>query len=166
MSVFVEFGVGLAGFSGVVVAFSRSSGQLVDYDRFRVIQLLVSALTPAFLALLPTILAGFDVTGESMWRFVSAAVSASIVVSAAFAVGSVQAIAPEARASLSPAVWRITLGGNSLCLIWNVLNLLQWPVPISSGPVLATLAWLLFVACLLFFRLLLVRFDYAGKPQG
>ena len=45
LSVFVEFGVGLAGFSGVVVAFGQRSGRLNDYDRFRVVQLLISALT-------------------------------------------------------------------------------------------------------------------------
>lgn len=162
LSVFVEFGVGLAGFSGVVVAFSKSPGRLVDYDRFRVIQLLLAALIPAFLGLVPSILEAFGVAGGWIWWSQSALVAACILGTVAYAAHSVRSIAPEARATLSPTVWRVAIVGNLVFLAWNLLNLVGWPYPVSPGPAMAAMAWFLFVASLMFFRLLLVRFAGPG----
>jgi len=48
----VEFSIGLAGFSAVVTAFLHRSKILGPVDRFRTINLLLLALTPAFLVFL------------------------------------------------------------------------------------------------------------------
>lgn len=48
----VEFSIGLAGFSAVVTAFLHRSRTLAPIDRFRTINLLLLALTPAFLVFL------------------------------------------------------------------------------------------------------------------
>jgi len=48
----VEFSIGLAGFSAVVTAFLHRSRVLTPIDRFRTINLLLLALTPAFLVFL------------------------------------------------------------------------------------------------------------------
>jgi hypothetical protein len=157
LSVFVEFGVGLAGFSGVVVAFTHRSGRLDDYDRFRVVQLLSSALIPAFLGLLPVVLAGFDIRGEEAWRIASAVLMVVLVANTGLAVVFARRVSAEARASLSPTVWRVALGSSAFFVVWNGLNLAGWPRPSSFGPVAAAMAWLLVMASVMFFRLLLVR---------
>lgn len=48
----VEFSIGLAGFSAIVTVFLQRSQKLSPVDRFRTINLLLLALTPAFLAFL------------------------------------------------------------------------------------------------------------------
>ena len=156
-SVFVEFGVGLAGFSGVVVAFSRRSGRLSEYDSFRVVQLLMSALIPAFVGLLPPILASFQIEGETARRISSATLMAGIAVNTGVAIATARRMSPGARRSLSPTVWRFSLGSSALFLVWNGLNLMGWPWPPSFGPVLLGMVCLLVLASIMFFRLLLVR---------
>jgi hypothetical protein len=157
LSVFVEFGVGLAGFSGVVVAFGQRSGQLNDYDRFRVVLLLLCALLPAFVGTLPAVLEGFEVRGPDAWRILGVVLLAGTAMFIGVAVVSARRMSPGARSSLSPAVWLIGIGGCVLALLWNGLNLLGWPSPLSFGPIAATLVWYLVLASLMFFRLLLVR---------
>ena len=157
LTAFVEFGVGLAGFSGVVVAFSQRSGQLNDYDRFRVVLLLVCALVPAFIGTLPVVLEGFGIRGPEAWRIVGASLSAATAGFLGLTIVSARRMSPGARSSLSPAVWRVGIGGTVLVLLWNGLNLTGWPRPLSFGPIAATLVWYLVLASLMFFRLLLVR---------
>ncbi len=69
----------------------------------------------------------------------------------------VRRLSATARSNLSRVIWQVGIGGTLLALAWNVLNLLGWPQPISAGPVVATLVWLLFMASLMFLRLLLAR---------
>jgi len=157
LSIFVEFGVGIAGFSGVVVAFGRGSGRLGDYDRFRVVQLLLSSLTPAFFGVLPTILAGFGIRGEPAARAASGALMATIVILTTVALVSERRMSARAREHLSPAVWRISLVSSAVLFVWNALNLAGSLGPVSLGPVILGMTWLLFMASLMFFRLLLVR---------
>jgi len=168
LSVFVEFGVGLAGFSGVVVAFGQGSGRLSDYDRFRVVALLMSALTPAFLGLLPLLLAGFDITGPDAWRIASIVLMVAIAFNMAVSIASVRGISSDARASLSPTIWRLAMGSSSLLIVWNGLNLVGWPRALCFGPVVAGMAWFLVMASLMFFRLILVRLgsDEEGPAGG
>jgi hypothetical protein len=164
LSVFVEFGVGLAGFSGVVVAFGqRGTGRLGDYDRFRVIQLLLTSLTPAFLGLLPEVLAGFGVRGEDTPRIAGVAFMAALAVNMLATRSTARGMSAQARAHLSPLVWRIALSSSAVLFVWNGLNLAGWPRPTDFGPVVLGMTWFLFMASLMFFRLLLVRL---GEDEG
>ncbi|NNL84243.1 MAG: hypothetical protein HKP27_01235 [Myxococcales bacterium] len=165
LSVFVEFGVGLAGFSGVVVAFTKGSGRLGGYDQFRVVQLLVTALTPAFMGLLLTVLASFGIEGELAWRAAGGVLGAALMANALLAVIHARALSETARRSLSPTIWRLGLGSLAVLLLWNLLNLAGWPEPISLGPIAATMAWLLVLSSIMFFRLLLARIDEDDRAR-
>ena len=55
-----EFGIALAGFTSVVVVFSRRDGEFHPADRFRILTALVPSLGAAFLALVPV---GLDLMG-------------------------------------------------------------------------------------------------------
>lgn len=159
---FVEFGVGLAGFSGVVVAFSQRSGELDDYDRFRVIMLLLSALFPAFVGTLSVVLESFEIRGPEAWRILGAILVAATATFIGLTIAFAQRMSAAAKSSLSPVVWCFGIGGCVLVLIWNGLNLMGWPRPMSFGPISATLVWYLVLASLMFFRLLLVRIGNRG----
>ncbi len=156
LTMFVEFGVGLAGFSGVVVAFGRRSSALKQDDRFRIMMLLAFSLFPAFVGTLPTVLGAFGLSDteavQALGIFLSAALAILIVMP--FVVAS--RMSSEARSSLSMTIWYFSIGGTVITLAWNALNLIGWPNPISAGPIVATLVWLLFLASLMFLRLLLV----------
>lgn len=52
LALIVEFSIGLAGFSAIVTAFLQKSSSLSPVDRFRTLNLLLLALTPAFLSFL------------------------------------------------------------------------------------------------------------------
>ena len=66
-----ELAIGLAGFSGVVVAFSINRG-LRAVDRFYFIALLTSAFTAVLLAYVPFLLHWAGVTGTDVWKGSSA----------------------------------------------------------------------------------------------
>lgn len=157
LAMFIEFGVGLAGFSGVVVAFSQRSGELNDYDRFRVIVLLMCALLPAFVGTLPVLLEGFAIRGLEACRAIGTSVVAGSAGFLGVTILSARRMSSDARSSLSPVIWRVAMGGTVLFVTWNALNLVGWPRPLSSGPIVAVLVWYLALASLMFFRLLLVR---------
>ncbi len=50
LGLLVEFSIGLAGFSAIVSVFLQRSSQLSGLDRFRILNLLLFALLPAFIA--------------------------------------------------------------------------------------------------------------------
>lgn len=165
LSIFVEFGVGLAGFSGVVVAFGLRSDKLNEFDKFRVVMLLSFALLPAFVSTLPMVLAGFGIVGTETWRIMGAVLVLGLAALSVLPIILARRMSPDITSRLSSVVWVIGLGGTVLAFVWNGLNLKGWPNPFSLGPVLATMVWLLFLASLMFLRLLLVRIGDLGNAE-
>ena len=62
-----EIGIGLAGFSGLVVALRGRSGPLTELQKYRMRLLFMLAFGAMFLALLPAILESFGVPAERIW---------------------------------------------------------------------------------------------------
>jgi hypothetical protein len=62
-----QLAIGLAGFSGVVVAFSRQEG-LREIDRFYFIALLTCAFTAVLLAFVPFFFHHEGLTGAALWK--------------------------------------------------------------------------------------------------
>jgi hypothetical protein len=96
-----EFGIALAGFTSVVVVFSRRDGQFHPADRFRILTALVPSLGAAFLALVPV---GLDLMGLSpsaVWRVSSLVLVAAVA--AEWVQGEIRLhrLPPEALAILS-----------------------------------------------------------------
>ena len=137
LSDFVAFGVGIAGFASIVVAVGQREGRLREYDRFRVVQLFICALIPAFIALLEGMLASFGIRGENACRVASAVLMISIGADTCLAITMARRMSIPARSSPSPTMWRIGLALGLVLLVWNGLNLVGWPRPSSFGPVVA-----------------------------
>jgi hypothetical protein len=72
LSDIVEFSIGLAGFSAVVTVFLQRSRKLSPIDRFRTINLLLLALTPAFFVFLRNGVTSVTEDGASAARYSSA----------------------------------------------------------------------------------------------
>lgn len=62
-----EVGIGLAGFSGLVVALRRDAGPLDEIQKFRLSLLFVLAFGAIFLSFLPDVLASLSVPEERIW---------------------------------------------------------------------------------------------------
>lgn len=154
LSTIAELGIGIAGFSGVVVAigFRRSSLELLD--RVRVIGLLFGSFGAALLAALPLVLNGSGVAIQTAWRLSSWAFVLHLFSFLAFALVSRRQLSNADAGELHPIMSLFVMGGMSVCTLAVGWNALHDP---SAGPYLGGLYFLLLYSCLQFVRLLLVR---------
>ena len=97
------------------------------------------------------ILASFGIKDDEAWRMAGASLMVAIAANTGLAVGSSRRMSAEARSSLSPMIWRVSLGSSVLFFVWNGLNLMSWPRPLSFGPVVAGMAWFLVLASVMSF---------------
>jgi len=67
-----EIGIGLAGFSGLIMALRKDAGPLDDIRKFRLRLLLLLAFGAIFLAFLPDVLSSMAVPDEHIWFDASA----------------------------------------------------------------------------------------------
>jgi hypothetical protein len=72
LTVVAEVALGLAGFTGIVMALSRSSDFWHDWDAYRAFLLLLSGLGAFILSLVPFSLHFFGISEPSIWRICSA----------------------------------------------------------------------------------------------
>jgi len=70
-----EIGIGLVGFSGLILALRKSVGPLTDIHKYRLQVLFSLSFGAIFLSFLPELLFGFGVSASSLWKFSSACVS-------------------------------------------------------------------------------------------
>ena len=157
LSLFVEFGVGLAGFSAVVVAFTTGNGELNQFDRFRVIMLLLNALIPPFVAALVPVLASFEVPDPVALKVLGYVTLIGMISVLLAPIVMLRSMTEEARAQLHIAIWIFGNGGTAIFAIWNFVNLMEWFGPMSAGPIALSLVWTLILAALMLLRMLLVR---------
>jgi hypothetical protein len=153
----IEFFIGLAGFSGIIVALSGSSVASNPLDRFRVLVLLGTALGGGVLAALPLMLVDSGVSEETAWAFASGAFA---VYAAPFALWGMRrrvTLPAQALQHLHPIMWLAGNGGFLLASVALLANAIGWPVGTSALPYLCSLLFLLLYSCVLFVRLLLVR---------
>ncbi len=153
--IITEFGVGIAGFSGIVVAIGHRGGELRPLDRFRVLNLLIVALTAAFGGLVPQLLAGFGLVGGPLWRWSSITLAVFLVGLFIDAQLRRRRLSAAERANISRVLWVGVLGG--LLLLAALLLANATRAAPSAGPVWASLVGLLAISAILFIRVLLAR---------
>ncbi len=162
-SIVTEFGVALAGFSGIAIALSSDRGALAPIDYFRTLNLLMWALGAAFVSTFPLIAHSFDLQGPSIWRVSSAGFLAVLVVCTAVPVNLRRSLAAHDRASLSRTLWVLAIGGNVVVALAQLPNVFRLSGQATPGLLLAGLVWMLFFAAVLFVRLLVNR---PGAPAA
>ena len=160
-SIVTEFAVALAGFSGIAIALSHNRGALAPMDRFRTLNLLMWALGAAFVSTFPLIASAFGAQGSSIWWWSSTGFLPVLVIGVAAPLKLVRALPANDRAALSKTMWVLAVGGNASVILAQLSNVLPLFGPAVPGPLLAGLIWLLFLAALLFVRLLVNR---PGNP--
>lgn len=149
----MEFGVGLAGFAGVAFVVIHR-GELGSVDRFRISNLLVTALGAAFLALLPVLLDSTALSLEATWRLTSGVVILCVGGGWVVAIRRTRAMSGEERASMSRWIWIFNLLHSGLSLALLAGNLVGWPFTPQVAPVFFALLSPLIQAAVNFVRLI------------
>jgi hypothetical protein len=75
-----EIGIGLAGFSGLIIAFRKGSGPLTEVQKYRLQILLSLAFGAMFLSFLPELFFSFGADSNDVWLFSSVCLSLYSVV--------------------------------------------------------------------------------------
>lgn len=75
-----EISIGLAGFSGLIIAFRKGSGPLTEVQKYRLQVLLSLAFGAMFLSLLPELCFWFGADSNDVWLFSSVCLSLYSVV--------------------------------------------------------------------------------------
>jgi hypothetical protein len=153
-----EVSIALTGFSGVVVFLGRrASGQWSETDQTRFWSLIESGLMALLMSLLPFAVRQFDPSPNMLWGVSSG------IVAVPSAVGFIAWLRRARRAMLvsdpeaSPLLGIIAMIGWTGIVVALVLNGLGIGLQRSFGPYLMAIFWYLFLACLLFLRLLRFR---------
>jgi hypothetical protein len=157
LTLLAELFIGIAGFSGIVVALSGSSVASDPLDRFRVVSLLVIALGGAVFAAAPLVLADAGASPRLSWLIASGAYSVYLALNAAWLVRRRSTLPQAALDSLHPVVWILVLGGSSIFAAALLANAIGWPFSNPAVVYLYSLLYALLVSCIQFVRLLLVR---------
>ena len=149
-----ELAIGLAGFSGVVVAFAHR-GQLTAIDRWRFAALLSLSMGAVVVAFVPSLLHLSGIVGASLWR---ASSIAFLVVAVPFGVvfpPRLMQIARELEAAPPASVRVAAFGLSILNLALQLCNAIGWPfAPNSALLVFGLVTWLVIAS--LFFGLLVL----------
>ncbi len=141
-----ELAIGLAGFSGVVVAFS-DRGQITGLDWWRFAALLTMSVAAAVVAFVPSILNLVGVAEDQLWRLASLAfLVVGIPIAAVFPRRLIRANLETGvgipRKALAPVFLSALLN-----LVIQVCNVLGWPWSPHAGPfVIGLLIWLVIAA--------------------
>ena len=157
LSTIAEVGLGLAGFTGILVALGRSQAAFSRPEVLRLLLLLVSSLGAVFLALLPFALHESGVLDIACWRLSSIILAAFTTTSLAYLGYQIQRRRGEFGELFSTAVFVIVATGSVVIVVLQLVNAIGIGAPPRSGPYLFGLLWLLFIASLQFARILFVR---------
>jgi hypothetical protein len=157
LTILAELFVGIAGFSGIVVALSGSAIAKDPLDRFRVLSLLVTTLGGAVFAVLPIVLNDAGVTPERAWRLASGGYSVYLALASVWGGHQRLTLPASALRSTHTVVWVLAVGGQGIASLVLAIGAVGWAGESASAFYLFPLLYFLALACLLFVRLLLVR---------
>lgn len=156
-AIVTEMATAIAGFSGIAVALSNRGNVIPPADRFRTLNLLMWALSAAFASTFPLVAESLSLSSSQVWQWSSAAFVIVLLAGVLIRFQTARRLSVAERGGLSSAVWMLTVGGNIVLILWQVVNVLGWMGPPSPAPILVGLLWLIAVSALIFVRLLTIR---------
>jgi hypothetical protein len=151
LATYIQVGVAIAGFSGIVVAFgSRARGEWSYHDRQLLYALLGSSGGCALLSALPLVLASTGLAETTVW---AASSGCSVVLQLGLMVARARSVARDAG-TLARERWVLAaaFGGGVACVAVQLVNCVWWG---AAWPHLATLTWHLALSFVVFVRLVL-----------
>ena len=158
-----EMGVALAGFSAISAALSYGRQELAPLDRFRTILLLVCALGASLTCTVPIIGSSYSLAPNTIWITSSSVLFIYMCTVNVVMFLMLRALSSADRSKLSKLVLYLGVGGNLMVIVLQACNILGVLGSTSPGPLVVSIVWLLFMASILFVRILVSR--PAGVPS-
>lgn len=151
-----QLGLGLAGFSGVVVSFGGSS-RMDEVVMFRLGVLLAPAFGAVFQSLLPPILAGAGLSDQTVWRISAATLAIGSIIFLSWLIDQGRRWRPRYPIFFHPVLYLGVRIGYIINVVLQVAMAAGLWGSAAEGIYTAGLSWLLLHGSLQFARLLFVR---------
>lgn len=152
-----EISIGLAGFSGLVVALRKDPGPFDDIQKYRLRILFSLSFGAMFLALLPDTLVNFGVPDERVWFASSAAIFACSFLFMAWWIMSSRRIAGIVPEIFHWAAFSTMATGHTIVLLLQLAVMFGLLENRAPGVVTLGLTWYLVHAAQQFVRMLFVQ---------
>ncbi len=153
-----EFSIALAGFTSIVVVFTKHEDGFSGIDRFRIQNALWASLGPALIAFSPFVFDLFGSSGTALWRACSAVFTVYLV--AYFLVGrsTLSALSEADRSVLGGRRSEFIVGSGTLVnLVLQPLNVVGLLYPPQPGVFLIGLLLVLLQSITIFVRIVFIR---------
>ncbi len=151
-----EIAIAFAGFSGIVVVFSRREGEWTETDRIAFAEMIASSLMILVLALLPFLLHHSGLRHPAVWGWCSALAAAAFVIRGLYAVPRAMRTGSFSGGNLFSVGTAFLIGG-FLVIVGLIGNAASIVFERIFAPYLAALLFYLLVGCFSFWNLLTAR---------
>jgi hypothetical protein len=153
-----EIALGFAGFTGVIVVFSRDrSAPWEPIDAFRVTRMLSASLAALFFSLLPEGLFAAGLAAGATWRVASLLLLAYMVLSARRTRRDMNALEPRDRALFDPRFFPVIIASALAVMALLLLNASGWLWPPGYAAYYFGILHMLGFAAFQFVRIIFVR---------
>ncbi len=157
LQIISEIGIGLAGFSGLIVAFRKDAGPLTNVQKYRLQVLLALAFGAMFLALLPELLHYMGVPPDRLWTLAALVLSCYSVVFVIWWVIASHRLKASVPEIFSWFAFSRMAAGHIIVVLLQLAVIFSLLDDNSPGPYLAALIWYLLHAVQQFTRMLFVQ---------
>lgn len=157
LSIIAEIGIGLAGFSGLIVAFRKDAGPLTNVQKYRLQVLLALAFGAMFLALLPELLHYMGVPTDRLWIVAALVLSCYSVVFVIWWIAASHRLKASVPEIFNWFAFSRMAAGHVIVIILQLAVIFSLLDEQSPGVYLAALIWYLLHAVQQFTRMLFVQ---------
>jgi lipid-A-disaccharide synthase-like uncharacterized protein len=157
LQIIAEIGIGLAGFSGLIVAFRKDAGPLTSVQKYRLQVLLALAFGAMFLALLPELLHYMGVPPDRLWTLAGLVLTCYSVVFVIWWITASYRLKASVPEIFDWFAFSRMAAGHIIAVLLQLAVIFSLLDDTSPGPYLAALMWYLLHAVQQFTRMLFVQ---------
>ena len=157
LQIIAEIGIGLAGFSGLIVAFRKDAGPLTHVQKYRLQILLALAFGAMFLALLPELLHYIGVPAGQLWRLAGLVLSCYSIVFVIWWMTASHRLKASAPEIFNWFAFSRMAAGHIIAVLLQLAVIFSLLDDTSPAAYLAALIWYLLHAVQQFTRMLFVQ---------
>jgi hypothetical protein len=157
LQIIAEIGIGLAGFSGLIVAFRKDASVLTNVQKYRLQILLALAFGAMFLALLPELLHYMGVPPDRLWTLAALVLSCYSVVFLIWWMTASHRLKASVPEIFNWFAFSRMAAGHVIVIILQLAVIFSLLDEQSPGAYLAALIWYLLHAVQQFTRMLFVQ---------
>jgi hypothetical protein len=157
LQIIAEIGLGLAGFSGLIVAFRKDAGPLTNVQKYRLQILLALAFGAMFLALLPELLHYMGVPPDRLWTLAALVLSCYSIVFLIWWMTTSHRLKVSVPEIFNWLAFSRMAAGHVVVIILQLAVIFSFLDEQSPGAYFAALIWYLLHAVQQFTRMLFVQ---------